>query len=206
MNAGLGVAVRGARWFALAACLGVLVAGCGGKDPEPVAASPPAGTGTTPEAPGTGAPVAAGAPEKRMATAVTDGKPSAPIDLQYELPAKPERGVPFDIVLAFSSRVRADTLDIEVAESPGLVVEGESMARFVDVRPGEPQEFTLKVRGDRDGIHYVALVARLSSQVQSEGRGFSVPVVIGTPGTVQKPEPARDASGQPVEPMRARED
>jgi hypothetical protein len=198
------------RWIAMATCLGLLAAACGGREPEAPAGAPPGGTGGTggtTEPPGVAAPGGSeDENDKRMATAVTDGKPSAPVELRYDVPEKPQLGVPFDIVLAFTSRIAAETLDIEVVESPGLSIEGDTVARFAGVGAGEPQELTLRVRGDRNGIHYVGLVARLATQVQTEARTFSVPVVIGTAAEAQKAEPARDATGQPVESMPARED
>ena len=117
----------------------------------------------------------------------------------------PEVGQPFTVELAVKPRLPGDALDVEIGESPGIVIEGERASRFLEVEAATPYKFTFWARGDTPGLYYIAVMTRLSTQVQSEGRAFSVPVVIGTPPAAQKSEPEKDASGQPVESMPARE-
>jgi predicted small secreted protein len=140
-----------------------------------------------------------------MAAAVADSKTMAPIDLMYDIPTKPEVGQSFTVELAVKPRLPSDALDVEIGDSPGIVIEGERASRFVDVEAGTPYKFTFSARGDAEGLYYIAVITKLSTQVESEGRAFSVPVVIGTPPAAQKTEPQKDASGQPVQSMPARE-
>ena len=141
-----------------------------------------------------------------MAAAVADSKTTAPVDLMYDIPVKPEVGQPFTVELAIKPRLPSDALDVEVGDSPGIAIEGERATRFLDVEAATPYRFTFRARGDAAGLYYIAVITKLSTQVQSEGRAFSVPVVIGTPPAAQKSEPQKDASGQPVQSLPARED
>jgi hypothetical protein len=206
-----------ARGLAVILVGGMLAAGCGGGgDDEPETAAVkegeeaeanPTGTSEKP-APGVVATVKTPDPaEAKMASAVADAKTTAPIDLLYDLPAKPEVGQRFAVELAVKPRLPGDTLDVEIGDSPGIAIEGERMTRFMKVEAGQPYKFTFQARGDAEGLYYIAVITKLSTQVQSEGRAFSIPVVIGTPpAAAQKTAPQKDASGQPVQSMPARED
>ena len=190
---------------------GAMATGCGGGDEDASAetnksaqAKPPASSakpspGSTPTVKPTES------SQSTMAAAVADVKTTAPIDLLYDLPAKPEVGQPFTVELAVKPRLPSDALDVEIGDSPGIVIEGERMGRFLDVEAGQPYKFSFTARGDAEGLYYIAVITKLSTQVQSEGRAFSVPVVIGTPAVAQKSEPQKDASGQPIQSMPARE-
>jgi hypothetical protein len=201
-----------ARSIGVAVLAMLLAAGCGSGDQESAAASQkakrekPAATEAAPQ--GAEAQVAAVKPtdkEARLATAVADTKTTAPIDLLYDIPAKPEIGQPFTVELTLKPRVLADALDVEVADTPGLEIQGERTARFPSVEAGQPYTFQVQVVGNTAGLYYVAVTARISTQVQSDVRAFSVPVVIGTPAPLQKPTPQQDASGQPIESLPAKE-
>jgi hypothetical protein len=49
------------------------------------------------------------------------------------------------------------------------------------------------------------VAAKMSTEVQTDARTFSVPLVVGSPRSAEKPAPATDASGQPIESMPAAE-
>jgi hypothetical protein len=140
-----------------------------------------------------------------MAQAVADGKTTAPVDMKYDVLSKPVVGQPFEVELAFEPRLPADTLDVEVTEAPGLVLVGEKTARFTLVETGRSYTTRVLVKGDQPGLYYVGVVAKMSTQVQTESKAFALPVVIGDPQLAQKPAPVQDASGQPVQSMPAQE-
>jgi len=194
---------------AIAALLAAaLVAACGGgKGEEEVAQAtqePAAGVA--------GAPVAAAPPavdpdKARLASAVADGKTSAPVDMRYDVLTKPAQGQPFEVELVFEPRRAADSLEIEITDAPGLVLVGETTAKFGPVEAGQSYTAKVLVKGDNAGLYYIGVVARMSTQVQTESRAFAVPVVIGDPAAGQKPAaaPVLDAQGQAVQPMKAEE-
>ena len=49
--------------------------------------------------------------------------------------------------------------------------------------------------GDLPGLYYIGVVARMATQVQTDARSFSVPVVVGAPAAAAKPPTDADASG-----------
>ena len=189
---------------------GLLATGCGGGDEGSAKAekaakakasesSAKAGADPTPTV------KSANPAQDTMAAAVADAKTTAPIDLLYDLPAKPEVGQLFTVELAVKPRLPGDALDVEIGESPGIVIEGERMTRFTKVEAGQSYTYRFQARGDAEGLYYIAVITKLSTQVQTEGRAFSVPVVIGTPVAAEKTPPQKDASGQAVQSMPAKE-
>jgi len=144
--------------------------------------------------------------ESRLANAVVSGKTSAPVDLKYDLAAKPDVGQPFEIELAFLPRLPADTLDVVVTGMPGLTLVGNGTVKFDAVQAGTTYTQKVLVQADAAGTYYVSVIAKMITQVQTEVRTFSVPVVVGTlPAVAAKPEPQKDATGQAIESMPAKE-
>jgi hypothetical protein len=206
--------VRAAAVATLTAAF-ALSTGCGGKEYDPNAdvGPPPAQQGAAgPQAnAGAAAPVAKPAPtpgeEKtaNMATAVADGKPSAPIDMKYEMLAKPGVAQPFEVELVFLPRITADKLEVSVTDAPGLVVVGERAIVFEKIEGGQPYSMKVLLRGDAPGLYYLSATASVATPVQTETRAFAVPVVIGTPAPAEKPAVQTDAKGQAVQSMPAKE-
>lgn len=141
--------------------------------------------------------------DRRMANAVVTSKTSAPVDLKYDVLAKPAVGQPFEIELAFLPRHATDTLEVEVTGIPGLVVVSGGAARFDGVAAGGRHVAKVTVQADTAGIYYANVVARMITQVQTEVRTFSVPVVVGTVAPAQQAAPVTDAAGEAIEPMPA---
>ena len=191
---------------------GTLAAGCSNDDKDAehdakVAKRAESQAVATPNADGSPARPPANAEDKqsRLADAVVDSKTTAPVDMQYDLLAKPVLGQPFEVELTFTTRLPAQALDIELTEAPGLTVVGAKTARFEPVESGQVYTTKVLVQGDTAGIFYLGVMARMSTQVQTETRAFAVPVVIGSPPAAQKANPATDASGQAIQSMPAQE-
>ena len=132
------------------------------------------------------------------------------MDLQYELAPRPETGQPFTVQLAFVPRVPADSIDAQLSATPGLRITSAESVRFADVKPGERYTTEVMVVGDLPGLYYVGVVARMATQVQTDARSFSVPVVVGTrggryPAAVAAPQPEADASGSAIVTLPAEE-
>jgi hypothetical protein len=186
------------------AALGGMLAltGCGGKSGDEAAKVQPAAK-VIPIQP---AKPTQAAEDARLANAVVSGKTSAPVDLKYDLGAKPEAGKPFTIELNFLARLPADTLEVEITGMPGLSVAEQGTFKFDKVVVGTPYVQKVTAQADADGTYYISIVAKMITQVQTEIRTFSVPVVVGTtPAVVAKPAPAKDATGQAIESMPAKE-
>jgi hypothetical protein len=190
----------GSRVLAVVALAAVLAA-CGrGEEQEAVTPVP---SSATAEGGATGAAPVETPEDKRLANAVPTGKTAAPVDLKYDVLAKPQVGQPFEIELALLPRLAADALEVEVTGIPGLAIVSGGVAKFEDVSSGERHVARVLVQADAAGIFYANVVARMITQSRSEVRTFSVPVVVGNVAAVQKAEPAKDATGEAIQSMPA---
>jgi len=188
------------RCLVVVACVAVLAA-CGRGDEEQVTTQTPAAATANGAA---ATPVPAESPEdKRMANAVVTGKTAAAVDLKFDVLARPEVGQPFEIELAFLPRLAADTLEVEVTGIPGLTIVSGGAAKFDAVASGDRHVVKALVRADAAGLYYANVVARTITQLQTEVRTFSVPVAVGAVQEAAKPEPARDAAGEPIQSLPA---
>ena len=60
----------------------------------------------------------------------------------------------------------------------GLRITSAEKIHFETVQAGEPYVSRVIVIGDAPGLYYVGVVARMATQVQTDTRTFSIPVVI----------------------------
>lgn len=189
----------GSRVLAVVALAAVLAA-CGRAEEQAAVAPAPS---ATPDGGSAGAAPVEAPEDKRLANAVPTGKTSAPVDLKYDVLAKPQVGQPFEIELALLPRLAADALEIEVTGIPGLAIVSGGVAKFEGVSSGDRHVAKVLVQADAAGLYYANVVARMITQSRSEVRTFSVPVVVGNVAAVQKAEPATDATGEAIESMPA---
>ena len=183
--------------------LAAVLAACGRGQEEVAADQPaPAATGAPGDAPAT-PPAVENPDDERMANAVVTGKTAAAVDLKYDVLAKPDVGQPFEVELALLPRVAADSLEVEVTGVPGLAIVSGAAFKFDAVAAGSRHTAKVMVRADAPGLYYANVIARLVSKVQTDARTFSVPVVVGSVPAAEKAEPAKDASGEPVQSMPA---
>jgi hypothetical protein len=176
------------------------------SEPEPeVAATPPAADA---------APQAAGVKEApksnstfKMARAVGGGKPGAAVELKYEIASKPQVGVPTEIEIALIPNPGVEAMDATVSGMDGITLAGPLVASFPKVSGGEAYKHTFSLLADREGVFYVTVSVMTQLGGAKMGRTFSIPFVVGNASLNQKPaaEPQKDASGQPIQPMRAEE-
>ncbi len=202
------VRTAGFRSLALTAAAallaGALVTACGGGMEEEAGVAQ-AGKAKVDEAAPATPPANADEKHERLAAAVVDSKTTAPIDMQYDLLAKPELGQPFEVEMTFSARLPADKLEVEITEAPGLTIVGEKTAAFAPVERGQSYASKVLVKGDNPGLYYLGVIAKMSTKVQTETRAFAIPVVIGDPPSAQKANPPKDSTGQAVQSVPAQE-
>jgi hypothetical protein len=184
------------------ACLAAALAACGGGDKS---ADQPDITPTRKNGGDKAASATVAPGDERMATAVATGKTSAPVDLQYDLLAKPDVGQPFEIELALLPRLAADTLEVEVSGIPGLTLVSGGSVKFEGITAGERYTSKVLARADAAGLYYVNVVVRMITKVQTEARAFSIPVVVGTVPAARKAAPPQDATGQAIQSLPAAE-
>ena len=193
-------------FFARAITLSLATAlafGCGGKSDEEAAAKAARDTAKA----AASEPAAKGAEaqpgDEKLANAVVTGKTAAPVDLKYDIAAKPDVGQPFEVELTFLPRLAADALEVEISAVEGLTLVSSGAVKFDNVQAGERYTTKVLAQSAAAGMYYIGVAAKMTTKVQTEVRTFSIPVVVGTPAAVEKPAPAKDASGEAVEPMKA---
>ncbi|MGH8179148.1 MAG: hypothetical protein ACREV5_23040 [Steroidobacter sp.] len=177
----------------------VLLSACG-SEPEPEAAA----VAATP-APSTLAKADQDNSTARMARAVGNGKPGAAVDIKYEFLGRPAVGTPTEVQLALIPNAGVDALDATISGMQGVTLAGPLTASFADVDPGKPYTHTFSLLPDRTGVFYITVSVNTQIGGSTLGRTFSIPFVVGNPPAQQKAEPARDASGEAIEPMKAEE-
>lgn len=180
----------------VAICLsiaGIALAACGSKpDPQPAQAQP-------------GSTAAKADPIAQMARAVGNGKPGAAVELRYEFSGKPTVGTPSELQIAFIPHTGVDSMDIAINGMDGVTLSGPQSASFPEVEPQKPYVQTVSVLPDRNGVFYLTVVVTTQIGNQNLSRTFSVPFVVGNVPAQQKPAPQTDASGEAVQPAKAKE-
>lgn len=189
---------------AVALLAGTFVTACGGGKDDDTAVAKRGKAKMDQTAPAT-PPANVDEKHARLAAAVVDGKTTAPVDMQYDLLAKPALGQPFEVEMTFTARLPADKLETEITAAPGLTIVGEKTAAFSPIEGGQSYSTKVLVQGDNPGLYYIGVIAKMSTKVQTETRAFAIPVVIGDPPSAQKAAPAKDATGQAVQSMPAQE-
>lgn len=144
-------------------------------------------------------------PVARMARAVSEGKPGAGVDLRYEILARPEVGVPFEVEIALVATADAETMNVAIAGMPGLTVTNNQVPAVTGVTSGAVTSHKFTALADQAGVYYASVTVTTMLAGTTQARTFSIPVLLGQAQAAQKAEPARDASGQAIESMPAQE-
>lgn len=183
----------------------VALSACGSKS-EPGSEAQSADTAAAaPKAkPAVAAPAPAD-PTEKMARAVGNGKPGAAVDIKYDFLARPEAGKPVELEIALIPSAGVDAMDVTFSGMEGVTLAGTLTASFSPVKAGEPYKHTLSLLPGHNGVFYVTVTVNTQISGASLARTFAIPFVVGATPVQQKPAPAKDASGQPVEPMQAQE-
>lgn len=178
---------------------GLMLLGACGSEPEPEAAVPP---------PPMAKPTLAAGPADETASfakAVGDGKPGAAVTIRYEFSGKPTAGTPTELDVAFIPSAGVDSLEAKLSGMEGITLAGPVVASFNSVEAGKPYRHTVSVLPDRTGVYYITVSVTTQIAGSSLGRTFSIPFVVGQVPAQQKAEPARNAKGEAIEPMKAQE-
>jgi hypothetical protein len=166
--------------------LAALVGACGSGGEEAAAPAP---------APQVRKPDAAPAPvdpTAKMARAVTIGKSTVPLDLKYEIAAKPIVSQPMEMDLAFVPTRGADSMSMAFAPSTGLTLSADSAPTLEAVKAGQAHHVKLTAMADKPDVFYVTVTATLYSAGVSSIRTFAIPLIVSEPAP-----PAVEAGAEP---------
>jgi hypothetical protein len=179
----------------------MLLAACN-SDPAPDAAAPAAPPTAKPVVQAEQSPAD---PTAKMARAVGSGKPGAAVDIKYDFRGKPEVGKPIEVRLAFIPTAGVESLVAKITDMDGITVAGGLNPEFNNVQTGQPYEHTFSLLAHRAGVYYVSVEVTTKIGGATTARTFSIPLSVGAVAVQQKKTPPKDASGQPIESMKATE-
>jgi len=190
----------------LSAFVFLCLSACGSDDASSQVAQQPAKAAATVPKPAAAKPAGAD-PTEKMAHAVGNGKPGAAVEIRYEFQSKPEVGKPTQIDVNFVPNAGADALTATFTGMDGITVAGQLAAHFDKLEQGRPYKHTISLLPEAAGVYYVTVSVETELNGTSLSRTFSIPFVVGDVQAQQKPKapPQKDASGQAIQPMKAKE-
>jgi hypothetical protein len=124
-----------------------------------------------------------------MVRGVSPGKPTAPVDLKFNITAKPALGVPVEIDLAVFATGATDSMTLSAQGGEGLDVDAAtSLASFPKSAAGVLYRHKIRVTPRAEGAFYVnALVTAVVPGAGPQSRSFAIPLLVGGPGALAKP-------------------
>jgi hypothetical protein len=173
--------MRTVKWLNLFVLTALLaVAGCGPSEEEKLAAADAAAKAAY-NAKKAAAAAKAADPTATMARAVATSKPEAPIDLKYDILAKPIVGEPVEIELALIPTATGDGMSVVIGASAGLTVSGTLEASFSGVTPGQAVRTGFTVKADTEDAFYVTVATTMHAAGVGSTRTYAIPILMSTP-------------------------
>jgi hypothetical protein len=138
-----------------------------------------------------------------MVRGVSPGKPSAPVDLKFNIASKPALGVPLDIDLAVIATGVVDSMTLSVQGGDGIEVDAAtSLASFPKSQAGSLYHHKLRLTPRAEGAFSVnVLITTIVPGSGPQSRSFSLPLLVGSVAALEKPAAApvtTDSSGERV--------
>jgi len=113
-----------------------------------------------------------------MVEAANQGKSQVPVDLKFELGARPKVGQMLDINLALIPQIAASPASIQVNDADGLTVApGTNQVDIPSAEAGEVYRHTVKVTPNAEGVLLVGVTVLLKHDEITDQRAFSIPII-----------------------------
>jgi len=113
-----------------------------------------------------------------MVQAASQGKSLVPVELKFDLSAKPKVGQALDINLALISQISASPATIQVNNSDGLTVApGASQFDIPEEEAGAVYRQTVNVTPNAEGVLLVGVTVSLKHDEVTDQRAFSIPII-----------------------------
>ena len=131
-----------------------------------------------------------------MVRGVSPGKPTAPVDLKFNISAKPALGVPLEIDLAVFATGAIDSMTLSAQGGDGLEIDAAtSLASFPKSAAGVLYRHKLRVTPRAEGAFYVsALVTTLVAGTGPQSRSFAIPLLVGGVAALDRTVPAPNST------------
>lgn len=139
------------------------------------------------------------------------GKPSAPIDIEYEIMATPVVGIPLSInVRVASSLDQPIILNYRINDTTGLLF-SDAQAQNVSLAPSVDGAFTTEqvtVIPQREGRLYLNVSAQIETEAGMMAKVMAIPIQVGSlrPAPVLNGELTSGDDGEALLSMPAKED
>ena len=131
-----------------------------------------------------------------VAAVSATGKPGAPVELKFDIAARPELGQPLEVAVAVVPR-SADVSQLRVVFQSNEAVEVQSGNEAVQDKPadGVAMTHTVTVVPRREGVFYLGAVALIEGPDGSVARSFAIPIIVGDPVAAERALAAKPAQG-----------
>jgi hypothetical protein len=154
---------------------GMLLIGCSAGDPAERHAKAVAGSKDDAAATATADQAA------NLVSAVSSGKPGAPVDVRFDIPKRPKVGESLDIAVAVTALgADLDELRVVFQSNDGVEVRSGNELLVKDhPAVGSTYSHTVTVMPRKDGVFYLSAVALVESKAGSISRSFAIPIIVG---------------------------
>jgi hypothetical protein len=164
----------------------VLLAGCGPSDEEKMAEAE-AQARVALNARKAAAAAKAADPTATMARAVATSKADVPIDLKYDILAKPLVGEAVEIELALIPTATGDAMSVKIDASAGLILGGTLEANFDGAKAGQAARTTFTAKSDKEDVFYITVATTMHAAGVASTRTYAIPIFVTAP-----PPPAEE--------------
>lgn len=114
-----------------------------------------------------------------MISAVVVGKSTAPIDLKFEIAARPRLGSVLTVNLALLPQIDADGVDVQVLDSDGFDVDKAAAGFSLPaVAADSLYRQAVKLTPTRHGVLALLLGVTMRHDETTETRSYAVPIVV----------------------------
>ena len=113
-----------------------------------------------------------------MVQAVAQGKSQAPVELKFDLSARPKVGQALQINLALIPQVPASPASIQVNGGDGITVDaGANQLDIPAAEAGEVYRKTVSVTPNAEGVLLVGVTVSLKHDEITDSKAFSIPII-----------------------------
>jgi hypothetical protein len=183
-----------AKWRALIAVLMMFaIAGCGPSEEEKMAAAEAEAKAALAARKAAAAAKTAD-PTATMARAVATSKADVPIDLKYDILAKPLVGEAIEIELALIPTASGDGMSAAIAASPGLVLGGELNPSFPTAKVGQDMRTRFTAKADKEDVFYITVATTMHAAGIASTRNYAIPILMGAPPPPEPEKPSETAA------------
>jgi hypothetical protein len=128
-----------------------------------------------------------------MVAAVSSGKGVAPIEVRFDLGAKPVARQPVGVVVSVTPVEKVERLQVVFQGGDGLTVNANGNLGPIDApKVGTALTQDVTVTPVADGVYYLSAIALIEGDSVSVSRTFSIPIIVGATTGVAADAPATE--------------